>query len=138
MNSSPKHPEEKKVQTIPTASAILSDGQLVEMVYDPIGRKTQFVCGTADAWAYEESILLSPTERLVPYSGTNNLVKHGVVQFPSEPAEYGTEAELVSRVRAFIHRYVDVDEDFEEIATYYVLFTWIFAAATARGRLAFS
>jgi hypothetical protein len=86
------------------------------------------VMGTADAWGGESSVSLSPTERLVPYSGDNNLVKHSVVLFPSEPEEYGTEAELVSRIRDFVRRYVDVSEGFEEIATYYALFTWLYDA----------
>jgi hypothetical protein len=129
MNSSEQtnHPE-KKIVVIPTASAVLQDGQLIEMVYDPEERKTRFVSGTSDAWGYEESVLLSPTERLVPYSATNNLVKHGVVLFPSEPEEYGSEAELVSRIRDFVRRYVEVSEDFEAIATYYVLFSWVYDA----------
>src|SRR5437016_518473 len=58
-------PEEKKTTTIVTASAVLPGGELVEMVYDPIDRKTQFVCGNGEAWRYEESVSLSPTERLV-------------------------------------------------------------------------
>lgn len=127
MNSS-QLPEEKKIQTIPTAGAVLQDGTLVEMVYDPDDRRTQFVAGNGTAWGYETSISLSPIERLVPYSATNNLVKHGVVLFPSEPEEYGTEADLLSRIREFLHRYVDVDDDFEEIASYYALFTWIYDA----------
>jgi hypothetical protein len=125
----PSLPEkDKKVQVIPTASAVLLSGELVEMVYDPVERQTRLVCGNAEAWGYEESVLLSPTERLVPYSASNNLVKHNVVLFASEPVEYGTEAELVSRIRDFVHRYVDVSEDFEEVAAYYVLFSWIYDA----------
>jgi hypothetical protein len=46
----------------------------------------------------------------------------------SEPTEYGDEAALVSRIRDFVHRYVDVSEDFETIATYYILFTWVYDA----------
>lgn len=121
-----KHEEVKKPVAIPTASAILPTGELVEMVYDPETRKTQFVCGTADAWGYEESVDLSPAERLVPYSPANNLVKHGVVLFPSEPEEYGDEGSLVARIRDFVRRHVEVSEEFELIATYYVLFTWVY------------
>jgi hypothetical protein len=124
MNSEPPK-EEKKTTAIPTASAVLAGGELVEMVYDPVERRTRFVCGGKDAWGYEESISLSPTERLVPYSAGNNLIKHNVVLFPSEASEYGTEAELVSRIRDFVRRHVAVGEDFEEIATYYILFTWV-------------
>jgi hypothetical protein len=123
-----KSQPEKKQLLIPTASAVLPNGELVEMVYDPTLRKTQFVVGTAEAWGYEETADLTPAERLVPYSATNNLVKHGVVLFPSEPAEYGTVAELVARIRDFVHRFVEISEDFEAIAVYYILFTWIYDA----------
>ncbi|HEV7486304.1 MAG TPA: phosphoglycerate mutase family protein [Thermoanaerobaculia bacterium] len=128
MTNSDKPPEEKKEVVIPTASAVLPNGELVEMVYDPIKRQTQFVCGTEDAWRYEDSVLLSPTERLVPFRASNNLVKHDVVLFPEEPEDYGHEADLVALVRTFIHRYVDVSAEFEEMATYYVLFTWLYDA----------
>ncbi|MBV8543914.1 MAG: hypothetical protein JO093_13620 [Acidobacteria bacterium] len=118
----------EKPQQIPTASAKLPDGQLAEMVFDPVERRTRFVVGNGDAWGYEEAVSLSPAERLVPFSPGNNLVKHQVVLFASEPEEYGNEAALVSGIREFIRRYVDLNEEFEEIATYYVLFTWIYDA----------
>jgi hypothetical protein len=124
----PEKPPEKKPVILPTASAVLDSGELVEMVYDPAGRETRFVVGSGEEWRYEESVSLSPAERLVPYSGTNNLVKHRVVLFPSEPAEYGDEAALVSRIRDFVRRHVEVSEDFELISTYYILFTWIYDA----------
>lgn len=123
-----KREEVKKPAALPTASAVLPSGELVEMVYDPVARETQFVCGTGDAWGYEESVLASPAERLLPYSPTNNLVKHNVVLFPSEPTEYGEESSLVSRIRDFVRRHVEVSEEFELIATYYVLFTWLYDA----------
>ena len=129
MNSTPPENEKEKKPTVtPTASAVLPSGELVEMVYDPVAKRTQFVCGTADAWGYEDSVLASPAERLVPYSPTNNLVKHGVVLFPSEPEEYGSESDLVSRIRDFVRRHVEVTEGFEEITTYYILFTWVYDA----------
>jgi len=118
-------PNEKRIATV---SAVLPNEQLVELVYDPEVRKTQFVCGNHEAWTIEESVLLSPAERLVPYSADNNLLKHNVVLLPSEPAEYVSEAELVSKIRDFVRRYVYFEEDFEEIATYYALFTWVYDA----------
>lgn len=117
-----------KPAVMPTAAAVLPSGELVEMVYDPVAQKTQFVCGSADAWGYEESIDLSPSERLVPYSATNNLVKHRVVLFASEPEEYGEESVLISRIRAFLRKFVEVSEGFELLSTYYVLFTWVYDA----------
>lgn len=123
-----KREPEKKPTVTPTAAAMLSSGELVEMVYDPALRQTRFVCGSGEEWRYEESVLATPAERLVPYSATNNLVKHNVVLFPSEPAEYGDESALVSRIRDFVRKYVEVDEDFELITTYYILFTWVYDA----------
>ncbi len=131
MTSTPlpeKNEPEKKPTLIPATSAVLDSGELVEMVYDPAGRQTQFVVGSGDEWRYEESVQLSPSERLVPYAATNNLVKHGVVLFPSEPADFGDESALVLRVRDFVRRHVEVSEDFELIATYYILFTWVYDA----------
>lgn len=120
--------DEKKVSSIPAASAVLPNGQLVEMVYDAEARRTRFVVGSGEAWSYEDTVSLSPTERLVPYSPGNNLVKHQVVLFPSEPREYADEAALVSRIRDFVHRYVGLTDVFEEIAAYYALFSWVYDA----------
>jgi len=129
MEPAPEKKEaEKKPAILPIASAVLDSGELVEMVYDPAGRQTQFVVGSGEEWRYEDSVELSPAERLVPYSATNNLVKHRVVLFPSQPADYGDEASLVSRIRDFVRRHVEVSEDFELISTYYILFTWIYDA----------
>src|ERR1051325_5456841 len=94
-----KKQQEKKPAVLPPAPAVLDFGELVEMVYDPAGRHTRFVVGSGDEWRYEETVDVSPSERLVPYSATNNLVKHGVVLFPSEPADYGDDAALVARIR---------------------------------------
>jgi len=47
------------------------------------------------------------------------------VLLPSEPEEYGTEAELLFEIQDFIHRYVGVSVLFEKIASYYILFSWV-------------
>ena len=39
-----------------------------------------------------------------------------------------SEAELVEEIRKFIHRYVDLSEMFENVATHYVLLTWLYDA----------
>jgi hypothetical protein len=129
MEPAPEKKEgEKKPAILPTASGVLDSGELVEMVYDSAGRETRFVVGSGEEWRYEDSVQLSPAERLVPYSATNNLVKHRVVLFPSEPADYGDDSALVSRIRDFVRRHVEVSEDFELITIYYILFTWVYDA----------
>jgi hypothetical protein len=118
--------EIKKQRNIPTVSTVLGDGSILEMVYRPSEAETNFVLWKDGEWKHEMSIAISPRERLIPYSPTNNLIKHEVVLFPSEPVEYNSEEQLLNEIQGFIHRYVDVTPLFEKIATYYVLFTWVF------------
>ena len=117
----------KKKSARPTVSAVLPDGSLVEMLYRPEESRTLF-CVSKDGEIRYETNLLVNGQRLAPYSAHNNLLTNEVVLFPSEPAKYGTEQELVESIRAFIHRYVDISPLFEQIASYYVLFTWVYDA----------
>jgi len=66
--------------------------------------------------------------RVVPFGANNNLLAHGVVLFPSEAGPYESDLELLTEVRAFIHRYADLSDAFEEVASYYVLLTWVYDA----------
>lgn len=110
---------------VPTVSAVLGDGSLIEMLYRPEDRRTVF-CVFKNGECRLEDHLIESGQRLVPYSPNNNLLRHDVVLLPSEPAEYESEEELLATVRAFIHRYVDISPLFEKIASYYVLFSWVF------------
>ena len=121
-------PKPDEHPAIPTASAVLDTGEIVEMVYRPSERRTLFVRSLDGTWGYEDAVDLPGGEHLVPYSPRNNLLKHDVVLLPSGPEEYGSDSELLSEIRAFIHRYVDVSPLFEEIASYYVLLTWVYDA----------
>ena len=106
-------------------SAVLADGTLVETVYRPQERKTLLCVAKDGKWRYETHVL-SGSERLVPYSPKNNLFANEVVLLPSEPEEYESEEALIALIRSFIHRYVEVSPLFEEIASYYVLLTWVY------------
>src|SRR6184192_4295573 len=126
--------EEKPTETIekakketarPTVSTVLPDGSLVEMVCQE--SRTLFCVSKDGAFRYEPSLLVNG-QSLVPYSPRNNLLTNEVVMFPSEPSEYASESKLVEDIRAFIHRYVDISPLFEQIASYYVLFTWVYDA----------
>ena len=114
-----------KVKTIPTASTILGDGSLVEMLYRPDESRT-YLCIFKHGSIQTETTVTDGDRHLVPYSVQNNLLAHEVVLFPSEPLEYGTEQDLVSAIRTFIHTYVDVSPLFETIASHYVLFSWVY------------
>ena len=109
----------------PTASAVLDDGTIVEMLHRPAEHKTLF-CVAKDGQMQEIASVKVPGALLVPYSPDNNLLVHGVVLFPTEPAAYDSDQALVAEIRAFIHAYVDVSPLFEEVASYYVLFSWLY------------
>ncbi len=117
----------KKRLAQPVVSAVLGDGALVEMLYRPEEHRTLFCVMQDGAIRYETNVLVNG-QRLAPYSPKNNLLRNDVVLFPSEPAEYGTERELLDAIRSFIRRHVDVTPLFEDIASYYVLFTWVYDA----------
>src|SRR6266516_3589439 len=120
--------EEKKKRIVPTASTILEDGTIIEMVFRPEQRRTLFAIYSAGRWTLQEGIDLGQDARLVPFSPHNNLVKNEVVLLPSEPCIYGSEDKLVAEIQQFIHRYVDLSASFERVATYYVLLTWLYDA----------
>ena len=111
----------------PTVSGVFQDGTLIEMVYRREEHRT-LLCVAKEAEVCYETNIMDDGKRLVPYSPENNLLKSDVVLFPSEAAPYESEQALIAEIREFIHRYVDVSPLFEEIASYYVLFTWVYDA----------
>src|SRR5438309_1034944 len=117
--------EAKRQAARPTVSTILPDGSLVEMVCQE--NRTLFCVSKDGAFRYETNLLVNG-QRLAPYSPRNNLLVNEVVLFPTQPLEYASEQELAEDIRAFIHRYVDISPLFEQIASYYVLFTWVYDA----------
>lgn len=116
-----------KQRVKPIVSAVLADGTIVETVYQPEEHRTLFVVGNERELRHETSLLVD-RERLVPYSPRNNLLRNEVVLLPSEAVEYGTEEALLAEIRAFIHRYVDVSDLYEKVASYYVLLSWVYDA----------
>lgn len=118
--------ERKGPRVVPTVSAVLENGAIVEMVHRPRESRTAFVIWENGASRYADRLELGPRRLAVPYSPYNNLLRNEVVLLPSEPEEYGSEAGLLAEIKTFIHRYVDVSPLFEKIATYYVLLSWIY------------
>lgn len=62
----------------------------------------------------------------VPYPASMGLITKKVILFPSGPEQYGDQRTLLRRVREFIHAYLDVDPFYEKLASYYVLFSWVY------------
>ena len=114
--------KERKTRAV---SEVYDDGTLLELAYDPIAKRTTFIVWDGKAWKRVESYRHTDGRTLHPYRATNNLIANNVVLLPSEPLEYGGEQSLIAEIRAFIHRYCDVSERFEQIAAYYVLLSWV-------------
>jgi hypothetical protein len=120
--------EVKQRKDIPAVSTCLPDGTITELVYDAEQRRTAFAVWRAGSWTIEHAVECNAGERLVPFSPNNNLIKNEVVLLPEEPRDFGSEHELLSDIQSFIHRYVDLRPAFEQIASHYILLTWLYDA----------
>lgn len=56
----------------------------------------------------------------------DELISKKVVSIPSGILDYGTDEELITEIRAFIHKYLDVKPDYEVFAAHYILLTYIY------------
>lgn len=115
----------KKNQPTRISSALLPDGRLVEMLYDPANHRTQFATWDGERETIVDEIQ-GPSGLLLPYPADNPIVKDGTVLFPAMLTEYGKTEDLVADIRRYIHTYVDLSDAFELLVAYYVLFTWLY------------
>jgi hypothetical protein len=123
MENNSTEPESPRV---PTVSRVCRDGTLIELVYNPLQRKTGLAVSRFDGlWNIEQEVRVETGEVLVPYSAHNNLIANDCVLLPSAPFDYVSKEELLRDIRAFLHRYVDFSTLFEAIAAHYVLMTWV-------------
>ena len=124
-----KQSRKEKPEPTPTVSRVLEDGTIVELVYRAGEKRTSLVIAEANGdWRYEDEFLTRAGERLVPYSAHNNLIANECVLLPSDVTDHGGKDRLCEDVRAFLHRYTDLSPEFETIASYYVLLTWVYDA----------
>ena len=112
---------DEPVKPIATTSAVLKDGTLAELVYDSDARRTRFAVWKGQTWQLQDNITFDDGGRLIPYGANNSLIQHEVVLLPSKPVEYGTQADLLADIQAYIHRYVDISPRFERIASTYAV-----------------
>lgn len=117
-------PKKEKPRRI--VSEVLPSGEIIEMIYRETGKQTMFVVCHEDGRLEFVDEWKRPHDHMVPLSPNHHLITKKIVLFPSDPEAYGTDAELLERIRKFIHKYLDISERFEKIASYYVLFTWVY------------
>lgn len=108
-------------------TTLRTEDAIYEMVHDKLFNKTSFC--KMDRFGDQESFLEMVEIdgiKYKPFSVTNPLVSKEIILFPSMPCPYENEEEILADIKNFIHEYLEVTEVFEQIATYYVLFTWLY------------
>lgn len=103
---------------------VLPDGTVGEMVVsNEDERSFMIVVNGSVRKAYQHETAK------VTYLPTNDLLVGEVVHFASTAVPYDSQALLFKEIRTFIHRYLELPADFEEIASLYVLLTWVYEFA---------
>jgi hypothetical protein len=125
-NDKERNNQQRKV--VPTVSNGFDDGTIIELVRDPRQHRTLLAQFNGGRWTLLRHVNVGVDLRLIPFSPENNLIKNNVVLLPSEPRMYGSEAQLISDIQSFIHRYADFSPTFEKIATHYVILSWLYDA----------
>jgi len=121
----PKKETPEKSQPITTISATLKSGELVELIYDLDERTTSLIMSKNGTWWSSDEIL-DGERALRPYAADNNMLRHNVVLFPSTAEKFGSQGELIKEIARYIHKYVDLGDQWERLVSYYVLFTWVY------------
>ncbi len=108
-------------------TTIITKDALYEMVFNRSANKTSFSRITRDGtFEHQLEEVEIDGKKYRPLPPSYNLVDKDVILFPSVVTEYQNEEEILKEIQTFIHKYLDITEVFEQIATYYVLFTWMF------------
>jgi len=107
-------------------------GVLVETTFDPARQPLlQFAVWTGKDFKAMTTMPLINGATAVPPADRNGLIEKRVVLLPSTATEYGSPDILLAELVAFIHRYADVPDFWEELIAHYVLMTWVYDRFTA-------
>ena len=108
-------------------STIITQDVLYEMVHERVTNKTFFISmdryGTLGGPRDEVFI---DGQKYLPLPPSHPLIDKNIVYFPSLPAPYESEQEILDDITRFIHMHLDISVEFEKIAVHYVPFTWIY------------
>ncbi|MBA3733379.1 hypothetical protein H0W91_03315 [Patescibacteria group bacterium] len=118
---------ENKDNKISYKTSIITADALYEMVFERVLNKTYFfkIDKSGNTESFIEEVEIDGI-KYRPLPPNYNLVEKKVILFPSLATPYGSEEELIKEIHTFIHKYLDISETFEHIATYYVVFTWLY------------
>lgn len=115
---------ETKEHELPVPGFVLSDGTVAEMVLTSDGEHSFIV-------ALDGSVrkLTRYRSDKVTYIPTRDPLIGQVVHFAATAQPYASQAALFQEIKAFTHRYLELPNNYEDIATLYVLLTWVYEFA---------
>ncbi|RLE39841.1 hypothetical protein DRZ77_03465, partial [Candidatus Woesearchaeota archaeon] len=116
--------EKEKKEKIEECAYLILENRPVELIYREDEKKLYFICFDEDGKLVQKSAIQIGEKIYVPPK--SDLVKLGAVLIPQGVANYESEEKLLQEIQAFIHKYVDVSEDFEIFASYYVLLSYVY------------
>jgi len=116
--------EEPKNNERSVSGFVLADSTIGEMVVDNDGERSFVIAkggSVRKVFRYDDG--------KVTYVPTNDSLVGQVVHFASMAAPYDSQSLLFNEVSDFIHHYLELPDDFEEIAALYALLTWVYEFA---------
>jgi len=103
---------------------VLPDGTVGEMVVSSDDERSFMIVANGSVRkAYQHETAK------ITYIPTDDRLVGEVVHFATTAVPYHSQALLFKEIKRFIHRYLELPADFEEIASLYVLLTWVYEFA---------
>jgi len=118
--------EEPKPETIKTSFFVSQNQEIYEEVVDGTPRWVVYHYTKPNS-----KPMILPVESMekngVIYEVlSGDELTEGLISLPSGLGDYESEAKLVEEIQAFIHKWLDVSPEFEELSAYYVLLSWFY------------
>ena len=101
------------------------DGRLIEAFYDQETGQTGLL-SFEDGNPSKSSQLMIDGEIYVAPPASNRLIVSGFVKLPSDATPYQSEFSLLQEIKGFIHEFIQIPYEFEQMASFYVLFSWVY------------
>ncbi|AMU85954.1 DUF3854 domain-containing protein [Dehalococcoides mccartyi] len=103
---------------------VLHDGTIGELIVSPEDERAFIIVVNGSV----RKVFRYETPKAIYLPSDDPLVTE-VVHFASTATPYDSQARLFSEIKGFIHRYLEIPPDFEEISALYVLLTWVYEFA---------
>ncbi|MDP4280395.1 MAG: DUF3854 domain-containing protein [Dehalococcoides mccartyi] len=103
---------------------VLHDGTVGEMVVSKEDERAFIIVVSGSV----RKVFRYETPKAI-YLPTDDPLVTEVVHFATTATPYDSQARLFEEIRSFVHRYLELPADFEEISSLYVLLTWVYEFA---------